>query len=198
LLLGGSPARGEPIHWTASWSALPENVHAGTGAASLSLSNESPVPVTGNSDLVATNVQTHAPALGIASDPTVKADYALQLHITDQDSGASGTLTFHCEITGSLGSDSSILQNAYVGPTTQTLVLGQHLYTVRLGDFSPPGPPSSSSSGSISARATVQAQTILQNLPEPAGLVHGALGLSVLALCRRRGVARRGASRARA
>jgi hypothetical protein len=54
--------------------------------------------------------------------------------------------------------------------------LGDHLYTVQIGPFAPPGPPTANIAGSISALANVS----VQDVPEPSTLVLSGL---CLALC---------------
>jgi hypothetical protein len=67
-----------------------------------------------------------------------------------------------------------MIMNNFTGPTKQSLTLGNHQYTVEIGPFAPPGPPSANIAGSISALANVT----VKDVPEPSTLV-----LSGLCLC---------------
>src|SRR5262249_61631571 len=67
------------------------------------------------------------------------------------------TLNFSGTISGSLSASHSNITNTFTGPTSQTTVLGGNTYAVTIGPFSPPGPPSSTNVGSISAFVAVTA-----------------------------------------
>lgn len=108
-------------------------------------------------------------------------NYAVSLTLTDQASGDSGSLTFRGNLSGTAtnGSDQVNLTNTFLGPTSQTLFLGQHQYTVTIGPFVPPGPLTypqgwsehiSQQDGSISVKVAVAT-------PEPFSLTLACLGL---------------------
>ncbi|HTU18249.1 MAG TPA: PEP-CTERM sorting domain-containing protein [Gemmataceae bacterium] len=188
LFFGTAGARAELIQWSYSWSRSPTQVYAnspGTGYISLTESNGLK-SAAGDSYLVATNLQAHSTA-GVA-DPDVFTNktYSLSLYLQDNDSSKSGTVTFTGEFNGTLTADSSNITNTFVGATTQSLVLGDHLYTVTIGPYDPPGPTGAVNSGSISARAEVTVSTIF-HLPEPSSAMLALLGGSCgLAFVRRR------------
>jgi len=120
------------------------------------------------------------------------SQYQLALHLTDQASGASGTLTFGGYLSGTLPVSYGIalysLTNTFVGPTTQSLKLGQNLYTVTIGpvvlpqEFIAPDDFPSNDSGSISASISVQPLT--NSAPEPSSLLLACLSLPPLGLAR--------------
>jgi hypothetical protein len=86
--------------------------------------------------------------------------------------------------------------NAFTGQISQTVKLGAHTYTVNMGNFAPPGPPTASNAGSISAHVLVDQDpdgggsggggggggTGSQHAPEPCTLILGGLGLSLAGL----------------
>lgn len=188
LFWTGADARAELIQWSYSWSRSPTEVHSSNhnGAGFVSLTEGgSAASVMGNSDLVATNMQTHSSATPTDPDVFTNKPYALTLSLSDQDSQKNGVLTFQGEFNGTLTATSANLQNSFLGQTTQQLVLGDHLYTVTIGPFSPPGPPGSVNSGGIAARAEVTVSTIF-HLPEPSSGVLAALGTGLALLLRRR------------
>jgi hypothetical protein len=174
LLIAAADARAELIQWSYNWSRSPADVHADSpGTGYVSLTDEGMKSASGNSFLVATNLQAHSTAP--ISDPDVFTNktYTLSLFLQDQDSQKSGTVTFTGEFNGTLTAESSNIKNTFVGQTTQTLVLGDHLYTVTIGPYTPPGPTGALNVGSIAARAEVSVSTIF-HLPEPSS---GALAL---------------------
>src|SRR5262249_51188910 len=93
--------------------------------------------------------------------------------IFDKASGTSDNLVFSGKINGTLSNGSAILNNTFTSPETQSVQIGQHQYTVKIGPFAPPGPPTANISGSISALATVA----VNDAPEPSSLALPALGL---------------------
>ena len=76
---------------------------------------------------------------------------------------------------GTLSGKSAILMNTFTGPQTQSVTIGNHMYTVQIGPFAPPGPPTATISGSISALAKVT----VSDVPEPSTLVLSGLCLGV-------------------
>jgi len=190
LFFGTASARAELIQWNYSWSSSPTQVYAnGPGSGYISLTGSNGLKsAAGSSYLVATNLQAHSTASVANPDVFTNTTYTLNLYLQDQASGQSGTLTFTGEFNGTLTAESSNIANTFVGATTQSLTLGNHLYTVTIGPFDPPGPTGAVNSGSISARAEVTVSTIFQ-LPEPSSGMLAFLGASCgLALIRRRRV----------
>jgi hypothetical protein len=186
LCLGVSDARAELIQWSYSWSRSPAQVQADSpGTGTISLTDAGMKSAAGNSYLVAANLQAHSTAPNDNPDVFTNKKYTLSLSLGDQASGASGTLTFAGEFNGTLTANSSNITNTFLGTTTQTLALGEHLFTVTMDSFTGPGPTGADNSGSIAARAEVSVSTIM-DLPEPSSLVlalagaAGGLGLTGL------------------
>jgi hypothetical protein len=181
LLLTGSPLRADLIRWTYSWSNTPNQIQANApGTGSVHLTNAPSQSVVGDSSIVATNLTTSSKAPATAPDQFTNKTYSLNLTIQDTASGKSHTFTFNGQLNGSLTATTSNLANTFVGPTTLQWTLGNHLYTVAIGPYVPPGAPGTSNAGSISARALVTVQT----LPEPSSLLMAALGGGLLGLRR--------------
>ena len=175
LLLAAGSVQADYISWSYSWSRNPMEVHADSpGTGTISLTDEGQLQhVVGNSDVVATNLRTTSTALPGSPDNFTNAGYTLSLFLQDGASNASGTLTFSGVFNGTLTATSSNLTNTFTGDLTQSIVLGNYRYTATIGPFVPPGPPNSTSLGTISAFAQVTVETV----PEP-----GALLLACLAL----------------
>jgi hypothetical protein len=178
VLLAAAEGRADLIHWTYSWSNSPSNLFADSPSTGfISLTNESSSNVIGDSDIVATNLQVHSTATTAHPDTYTSKAYTLTLTLNDQASGASGTLAFGGELSGTATAGSANITNTFTGIGVQSLLLGDNLYTVTIGPYSPPGPPNEVNSGSIGAHAMV----VIHHLPEPGAFVLGGIGLSLLA-----------------
>jgi hypothetical protein len=115
--------------------------------------------------------------------------FTLTFGVADKASGASGTLTFQGALAGGMGFGIAHVTGAFSGPASQSVQLGEHLYTVTVSPFSynkdeqatafpPPwhGP-----------YLDVQVSVAVSDVPEPSALALAALGLPALtALTRRR------------
>ena len=186
LLIGAADARAELIQWTYNWSRSPIQVHADSpGTGYISLTDEPTKSAAGTSNLVATNLQAHSTATTSHPDVFTNKTYTLSLSLQDKASGKSGTLAFTGEFNGTLTPNSSNIKNTFTGATTQTLTLGNHLYTVTIGPYAAPGPTGAVNSGSIAARAEVTVSTIFHT-PEPNSCVLALLGGVCAALVRPR------------
>jgi hypothetical protein len=188
-LLAGGAARADFISWSYNWSRSPGVIasdnHPATGY--ITLTDESLKNAVGDSNIVATNLRTYSAASTADPDRFTAKVYTLNLFLLDQESGRSTTLTFTGQFDGTLTAASANIQNTFLGPSTQTVVLGDHLYTVTLDHYSPPGPTGAVNSGSISAHASITVGTVFQQ-PEPSALALAGLGAGLLALTRRRGL----------
>jgi hypothetical protein len=181
ILLAAAEARADLIHWTYNWSASPANIFADSpGTGYIHLTDEPGNSAAGNSDIVATNLQVHSTATAAKPDAFTNKPYTLTLALTDQASSASGTLAFTGQLSGTATAGSANITNTFTGIGVQSLQLGDNVYTVTVGPYTPPGPPNQSNSGSIGAHALV----VIHHLPEPSGLFLGGIGLSLLALLR--------------
>lgn len=193
LLFGTSDAHAELIQWSYNWSRTPTQVAANSpGTGYISLTDQGMQSAAGNSYLVATNLQAHSTATLQNPDVFTNKIYTLSLYLQDTVSGKSGTLSFTGELNGTLTADNSNISNKFLGQTTQSVVLGNNLYTVTIGPYTAPGPTGAVNSGSIAARAQVQVSTLFQ-LPEPSSCllaVVGALGSLAYVRLRRRDLIR--------
>jgi hypothetical protein len=160
-------------NWTPSVSVIPSDV---PGQGSILLSNEPGSSAAGSSFIVATNMKTASTADPSAPATFTNAPYSLSLAIFDKASGKAGNLTFSGTLNGAVSSGSAILMNTYTSPETQSVQVGNHVYSVKIGPFAAPGPPSATISGSIAAMATVT----VADAPEPSTLVLSGLGLCLV------------------
>ncbi len=172
-----APAQAAYIPWKYSWSRDHPIIYSDTSTTSyITLTDEALGKAAGTSDVVATNLKIFSDADPNKPAPFTNKDYTLTLFLLDVQSGKHGTLDFSGVLNGDISEFSSNIENTFLGKTKQTLVLGQHLYTVTIGPYTPPGPPGSTNAGAISARASVHVADI-QKSPEPASIVLVLCGL---------------------
>lgn len=187
--------RADFVAWTYNFGRSPvavPSVNAGTGG--LSLTDESTHHADGTSDIVATNIRAFSSAPRSNPDRFTNSPYTLSLFLQDDASKQSTTLAFKGVFNGTISATSANVTTTFTAPLSETVKLGDHSYTVNLGNYSPPGPPDASNAGSISAHVAVDEFTPnpgptgggtgggTQHAPEPSTLVLSALGLSSLGL----------------
>ncbi len=186
LLLAGASARADFVPWTYSWQRDPVSIAADApGSGGVSLTSESlPKQAAGSSDIVATNLRIFSSSSADVPDKlATNGFFKLTLTITDNTSGDSGSADFSGKLSGTFSAGSSNLTAVFSTPITKLLDLGGNEYTVTIGPYSPPGPPSASNAGSIAAHVDVKALngTIgVNDVPEPSSIVLGCLGFSFL------------------
>ncbi len=159
LGIGGAAHADTITPWTYSWSRNPISVPSdgtGTGGISMTLSPLTPgTNLVGDSDINAVNLSTFSSAPTGTVDTFTNAKYSLTIQLTDLTSGTSGSLTFNGAFNGTLSTTSAQIDNTFLSPLTQDLVLGQHDYTVSLNSYVPPGLPSATTFGSIGAHVSI-------------------------------------------
>lgn len=181
LLTFGSDARADLIQWSYNWSRSPDEVFADSpGTGKITLTDEGLRDAIGSSDIVATNIRAYSSASPETPDNFTAKPYALALYLLDHASGVSSTLTFSGQFDGTLSALSSNIKNTFTNAVTQSIVLGNDRYTATIGAYTPPGPTGASTTGSISAHATVTVEAIIRDVPEPGTLTLAALALPVL------------------
>jgi hypothetical protein len=198
--LGAARAEAEVIPWTESVTLVGPNLSA-DGSAHIFSQNLgsnaqivlSPGPTTsgitsnfGLVDLVNINASPASTgAVGLFGGPS--GNYSLSLTLHDSASGASGSLTFGGNFSGSIAQGNGVesISNQFTSPTTQTLKLGGNLYTVSNVSFTPNSlgqPTITNGTGHIFAFSITAEK--LGVAPEPSSLVLACLGLPSLGLAR--------------
>jgi hypothetical protein len=175
-LLAGARARADFVGWEYNWTPSATEILADNPTTGkILLSNEPGGSAVNNSYIVATNIKTASTADPATPATFTNKPYSLALVILDDASKTTGTLTFGGTFNGTLTKKSAMIVNSFTGAQTQSVTLGNHLYTVQIGPFAPPGPPTATIAGSISALATVT----VKDVPEPSTLVLSGLCLSL-------------------
>jgi len=189
-----SPVRADPVNWTyatTSGGVVP----ATTGSGSIVLTGtQMPFSATGDSNVVLASVQAVSSALPGSPAVFTNATYNLTIALTDVDTNQQGQLTFDGAFNGTLTGTSANVGNTYTNPTTQSVTLGLHKYTVTIGPYVPPGPPNSPLLGSFGANVTIETLTdstgnpdggpVTHPTPEPSSMLLAGLGGSALLLMR--------------
>jgi hypothetical protein len=182
LFFAGTSVRADPIAWTYNWTPSVNSLPADApGTGGVSLTNEPTKNAINSSDIVVTNLKDFSTATAANPDKlTAGGNYTFTLVLTDTASGEHASLTFGGKLGGTFSANNSNITNAFTGLTKQTVTLGAFDYTVSMVAYTPPGPPSASNSGSISAHVDVApsgTHTGGQS-PEPSTMVLSVLGLS--------------------
>jgi hypothetical protein len=175
FLCGEPGARGNFIPWQYSWNASPTTVSSPSGQMTITLTPQS------GSTQSAVGQQTTIEAAGVTVSPSTQppppsVTEQLSVNLMDSASGASGRVTF----SGTVSSDAKGSFAATFSGSTESIVLGGHLYTVTL---IPGGPTAANPDGTINARVTV---TNVSQAPEPSTLLLAGLGLPLAGLAGRR------------
>ncbi len=192
VLFTAANARADFITWSYNWDRSPDIISADVaGTGGIVVTNGSTLTAMGSSMTVASNLKTFSSAPINTPATFTAVPYNLTITLTDAASLATDTLSFGGTVNGTLSSSHSNITNTFSGPTTQTSVLGGNTYTVTIGPFSPPGPPSSTTVGSISAFVSVLGPQgggggggggSVGGAPEPSTAVLSCLGISFLGL----------------
>jgi hypothetical protein len=160
------------------------------GTGGITLTNEPGYHVTGATKTILTNLGTFSSTPASNPDRITSQEYSISLNLYDEASRTAGTLTFTGAFDGTISAKDAQITNSFLAPTTQSLLLGENLYTVTLSSFTPPGPPNAKESGSIAAQISVAAQgsedepreaSPVNHVPEPSSLVLMGLGAVILA-----------------
>jgi hypothetical protein len=152
-LLGPSAARADLITWSFNWSGSPTTVSGDPGATGgIFLLDPQPGHGQGNMHLAGTQLEVFSSAPAGTLDHFTNRAYTESLTLTDDASHQSGTLAFTGLFNGTLTPTQANITNTFTGKTTQTLLLGGHLYTVHLDQYIPPTP---ATAGSFGADITV-------------------------------------------
>jgi hypothetical protein len=193
LCLGGTPAWASPtttpdVHWTYNFTPSQSFVSADApGSGTVAFTKEPTKSATNNSDVVITNLRVSSTASADSPDMLSKnGAWSVGLTLTDSASGQSATMTFTGKLSGTFSASNSNVTDTFTGKTSYTMTLGGNTYTVALVGYTPPGPPTASNAGSISAYVSVTPGNgnghTGGTAPEPSTLVLSCLGLGFAGL----------------
>jgi hypothetical protein len=200
LIMGTSARAGlvaaSKVQWSYNFTPAASAVYADTNSsAGVSFTNEPTKSAVGDSDVVMTNMRVFSTADPNKPDAlTHNGSYKISLTLGTSANGSpmSGTLTFMGKLTGTFSAASANVSNMFGSNTTQTLTLGNYLFTVSLTAYTPAGPPDQVNAGSISAHVAISGIHVATGSPEPSSMLLAGLGLSFMggAAWRKRRLAR--------
>jgi hypothetical protein len=192
LLLGSAGgALAGPVGYSYDWEVSPNKISSDPGSyppsaptdagmGHLHLQDMGQRFATGSTNVVATRVWVTSMAPYSLPAHFSHDDYTLSLTLTDKPSGKTGVVTFTGELDGTAWKHGSNITNTFTGPLTQTITLGNDVYTVTLGAYLPPGPPGRKNKGGIDAMiAVVPLSGSPPATPEPSTLALAGLGLTL-------------------
>jgi hypothetical protein len=192
LCLTGTPAWATPtpppqVQWTYNFTPSQPFVSANApGSGTVSFTNEPTKGASNSSDVVVSNLRDSSTATATNPDSFGSgAAWKVGLTLTDTASGASTTMYFTGKLGGTFSASNSNITDTFTGKTSYTWTAPSgNQYTVTLTGYTPPGPPTASNAGSISAHVTVTPAggTISGGTPEPSTLVLSCLGLGFAGL----------------
>jgi hypothetical protein len=169
FFFAGSQARAEIIHWTYSWTASPNVLPAdGNGTGGVAFTNMHPQRATNSGPFIETYMMSFSSADPRHPDHIWNRRVRFTLHVTDDQTRASGQLTFTGLVSGWFTADNVHLNLSFLGPLKQRLHLGHHFYDVTV-------PPMVQDNTFFPV--AVYAKMVAMHNPEPSTLVLGALGL---------------------
>jgi hypothetical protein len=193
LFFAGTGARADltsaspPVGWTYNFTPSVNSVAADPpGSGGVSFTNEPTKAAINNSDVVITNLRDFSTATTANPDKfSTNGAYSVTLVLTDSASGEHATLTFTGKLGGTFSANNSNITNTWTGQNPSPVILGGNSYTVTMGSYTPPGPPTASNAGSMSAHVSVAPVPPSggggppATIPEPSALVLSFVGLSL-------------------
>lgn len=192
LCLAGVPAWAGPISTPVAWTynftptgpTTSGFVNSSTGSGTVSFTNEPTKNATNSSDVVVTNLRDSSTASPGTPDTLNNSNWQVSLKLTDSASNQSATMLFSGQLNGTFSQTNSNISNKFTGTQSYTYTLGNNQYTVTLTGYTPPGPPTASNAGSISAHVSVTPLGTggQSGTPEPSTLVLSCLGLGFAGL----------------
>jgi MYXO-CTERM domain-containing protein len=170
LFFAGAEARAEIIHYTYSWTASPFVLEADDhGTGGVAFTHQRPLHVVNSQPIIASYLVSFGDAAPQHPDHIKNKKVQLTLHLTDDQTHVSGTMTFTGLVNGWFTGSNVYLTLSFLGPLKYKLHLGHHNYVVSL--------PPKIIDNSVFPLA-IQAGMVATHNPEPSGLVLGALGLA--------------------
>jgi hypothetical protein len=152
-MLATSSARAEPI-----WSYRApsnESIKSDGAAAGLTFPNTGYTTWAGDRKVLATSVVAWSLANADSPDAVGRLPYTFAVELLDDASGQAGSVSFGGVLDGAIWKTGASLTNTFTGPTSRTLDLGDHRYTVAVDAFESPLGFGTTKAGSITADVTV-------------------------------------------
>ncbi len=185
LLLAGTSAWADPtpppeVQWTYNFTPNQSFVQSSSGSGTITFTNEPVKNASNSSDVVLTNLRVSSTAPDSSPDTFKNAAWSGTLTLTDTASGASTNMAFSGQLGGFFSAGNANVTNQFTGTTSYNWTAPSgNVYTVTVGNFTPPGPPTATNAGSISVHVAVTSGEghIGGGAPEPSTLLLSCLGL---------------------
>ncbi len=189
LFLAGGQASASPtptpeVKWTYNFTPSQSFVQADApGTGTVTFTNEPTKGASNSSDVVVTNLRVSSTAPSSSPDMlNTNGAWKVGLVLTDSGSGNSTTMWFTGKLGGNFSANNSNVTNKFTGATSFSWNDPKtgDTFAVSITSYTPPGPPTASNAGSISAHVTVtpgSGHSAGGGAPEPSTLVLSCLGL---------------------
>ncbi len=187
-LAAAGQARADYMNWSYSTVASPPVIASGTGSIQLTGVTNG----TAGSSISLLGIQDSSAATTTAPD-VFKSGFNVALTVTDNQTHDSGTLTLTGSLTGNLNANGSNVTASFAGANTLTLDGHRYIVSVPALHLTAPNTPQQALVASVRVIPDVPGGGTgggggppgpAVSTPEPASLVLGGLGLSLLGMVR--------------
>lgn len=175
----GSPVRADSWYYqtfatdeTGTSNILFSQLPTKAGVSGVELIAPSYGSASGSREVALTNLRAFAAPAGGSPHVLTDAAYRLSVTILDVASMTFGTVSLTGVLNGLFTHEAASIANAFTGADSQSIRLGNNIYTVSLANYIAPGSPLSGLVGAITAFVRVDPA----HAPEPSSLLLGGLG----------------------
>jgi hypothetical protein len=173
------------VQWTYSFTPSQPFVQADSpGTGTVLFTSEPNNKATNTSDVVATNLHVSSTAPNSSPDKLdSNGAWSINMKLTDSASGNSTNFSFGGKLGGTFSATNSKVTNTFTDQLQKwTDPKTGDEFTVKLSSYTPPGPPTDTNAGGITALVSVKAgDGVISggSNPEPSTIVLSCLGLSL-------------------
>lgn len=188
LLLCGADAMAGVL-WSYDFTPSSPSVISDSGLNQIIFENQGLITAEGSTKVTAANFYIKTPFVPTGKDGNVQSDffdhqnYSIKMFLKDEASGDSTVipLTFSGDLHGPIGPLSAILTNTFdIANQTQSVELGDYIYTVTINEYASPQRPGAQNKGAISGLVTITPKGGEEphDTPEPSSMLLAGFGLA--------------------